>query len=163
MRTEAATDRAKLRREVDEHVSKLMDHIRNRVTRKEYDEEQNYFHGQMTTWVVEELDHSRRSMLEKINRLQTRMAQELEELTKIAGVEECVAKMQEITSAVGEMSESLYEHKGAIERNAERLVELGGTEAQIAEIQDGFAELKKKTQGALMMIKGKIQSHMIQV
>jgi predicted transcriptional regulator len=140
-----------------------MDHIRNRVTRKEYDEEQNYFHGQMTTWVVEELDHSRRSMLEKINRLQTRMAQELEELTKIAGVEECVAKMQEITSAVGEMSESLYEHKGAIERNAERLVELGGTEAQIAEIQDGFAELKKKTQGALMMIKGKIQSHMIQV
>jgi methyl-accepting chemotaxis protein len=160
VRKEAKDDRVKIRQEVDGHVFKLMDNIRQRVTREEFDNEQNYFHSQMTHWVVEELDQSRRSMLEKINRLQTRMAQELEDLTQIAGVEECVAKVQEITSAVGEMSESLYDHKEAIDRNADKLLELGANSAQVAEIREGFEELKKKTQSTLMMIRSKVQKQM---
>jgi hypothetical protein len=157
VRNEAKDDRAKIRLEVDGHVFKLMSHIKNNVTREEFEETQNFFHTQLTQWVVEELDQSRRSMLEKINRLQTRMAQELEDLTQIAGVEECVTKVQEITSAVGQMSESLYEHKEAIERNADKLLQMGANSAQVAEIREGFEELKKKTHSALMMIKSKVQ------
>lgn len=160
MRKEAKDDRVKIRQEVDGHVFKLMEHVRQRVTREEYDNEQNYFHSQMTHWVVEELDQSRRNMLEKINRLQTRMAQELEDLTQIAGVEECVAKVQEITSAVGEMSESLYDHKEAIERNADKLLQLGANSEQVADIRQGFEDLKKKTHSTLMMIKSKVQKQM---
>jgi methyl-accepting chemotaxis protein len=163
VREQAKTDRAKIRREIDEHVSKLMDLIRLRVTRQEYDDEQNYFHSQLTQWVVEEMDTSRRRMLEKVTRLQTRMAQELEDLTKVAEVEECVAKMQEISSAVGEISESLYEHKGAIDRNAEKLMELGASSAQVSELRQGFEELKAATQVALSSIKNKIRNKMSEV
>ncbi len=160
MRKEAKDDRAKIRLEVDGHVFKIMCHVKNNVTREEFENTQNFFHTQLTQWVVEEVDQSRRSMLEKINRLQTRMAQELEDLTQIAGVEECVTKVQEITLAVGQMSASLYEHKEAIERNADKLLQMGANSAQVAEIREGFAELKKKTQSALMMIKSKVEKQM---
>ena len=160
MRKEAKDDRAKIRSEVDGHVMKLMSYIKNNVTRQEFEDTQNFFHVQMTNWVVGEIDESRRSMLEKINRVQTRMAQELEDLTNLAGVEDCVAKVQEITSAVGQMSESLYEHKEAIERNADKLLQMGANSAQVAEIREGFEDLKKKTHSALMMIKSKVQKQL---
>jgi len=50
VRKEAKDDRVKIRQEVDGHVFKLMDNIRQRVTREEFDNEQNYFHSQMTHW-----------------------------------------------------------------------------------------------------------------
>ncbi len=158
MRKEAKDDRALIRSEVDEHVFILMDHVRNRVTRKEFEDEQNFFHRTMTTWVIEEIDTNRRSVLEKINTISARMAGELEELTGMGGVEECVAKVQEITSHVSSLSDSLWEHKLQIERNAEKLVELGANAAQIAEIKENFKELKKKTQSTLIMIRAKLES-----
>ena len=158
VRQEAQADRKKIRTETDEYVAKLTEHIRQRVTREEYNDEQNYFHSQMTQWVVEELETSRRKMTDKVNDLQTRMAQELEDLTNMTDVDTCVEKVQELSSAVGEMSSSLYDHKESIDRNADKLLELGANAAQVDDIRAGFEELKETTESALKHLQDKVRS-----